>query len=295
MLGLLPRGTRLVACPPTTPSRVARRPRRDLVPVGDPGLRHRRRVASRATPSARTRPRWPSAAPTSGRAPRRRPVRRRSSRPGRRSSQTRRSPAASWRTTCAGKAVSGKTWYRILSVNGKSVKSLYGVTYLYAASGLFKDYVPPAFTRYTACRVNARTGPASSTTAKAVLPTDTKVLVATQVSGTSYSTTCSGKAVSGSAWYRITSVNGTSTQSLYGVSSVYAAAGLFKTTLTTTAAPTPTTHADPDPDSHARPRRRHRPRPRRPRHPTPKASTSAIGRESSTGRRSRQPARSSPS
>ena len=39
----------------------------------------------------------------------------------------------SWRTTCAGKAVSGKTWYRILSVNGKSVKSLYGVTYLYAA------------------------------------------------------------------------------------------------------------------------------------------------------------------
>ena len=85
----------------------------------------------------------------------------------------------------AGKAVAGKTWYRILSVNGKSVKSLYGVTYLYAASGLFKDYVPPAFTRYTACRANVRTGPASSTTSKAVLPTDTKVLVATQVSGTS--------------------------------------------------------------------------------------------------------------
>ena len=205
----------------------------------------------------------------------------------------------SWRTTCAGKAVSGKTWYRILSVNGKSVKSLYGVTYLYAASGLFKDYVPPAFTRYTACRVNARTGPASSTTSKAVLPTDTKVLVATQVSGTSYSTTCSGKAVSGSAWYRITSVNGTSTQSLYGVSSVYAAAGLFKTTLTTTAAPTPTPtprrpRRRPDPAPTATPHR-HRLRPRRPRHRTPRASTSAIGRESSTGRRSRQPARSSPS
>ena len=127
-------------------------------------------------------------------------------------------------------------------MNGKSVKSLYGVTYLYAASGLFKDYVPPAFTRYAACRVNVRTGPASSTTAKTVLPTDTKVLVATQVSGTSYSTTCSGKAVSGSAWYRITSVNGTSTQSLYGVSSS-----------------TPLRACS----------RRHSRRPRRPRRPTP--------------------------
>src|SRR6476646_11523487 len=44
MLGLLPRGTRLVACPPTAPSRVAHRPRRDLVPVSDPGLHHRRRL-----------------------------------------------------------------------------------------------------------------------------------------------------------------------------------------------------------------------------------------------------------
>jgi GH25 family lysozyme M1 (1,4-beta-N-acetylmuramidase) len=152
-----------------------------------------------------------------------------------------------WRTTCAGKTVSGKTWFRILSVNGKSVKSLFGVTYLYAADGLFKDYVPPAFTRYAACRVNARTGPASSTTAKAVLPIDTKVLVAAQVTGTSYSTTCSGAAVSGSAWYRITSVNNTSVQTLYGVSSVYAAAGLFKSTLTTSAAPPPTPSPTPTP------------------------------------------------
>ena len=167
---------------------------------------------------------------------------------------TARLTGGSWRTTCAGKAVSGKTWFRIVSINGKSVKSLYGVTYLYAATGLFKAYVPPAFTRYTACRVNARTGPASSATAKAVLPTDTKVLVATQVTGTSYSTTCSGKAVIGSAWYRITSVNGTTTQSLYGVSSVYAAAGLFKTTLTTAATPTPTPAPTPNPTPSATPK-----------------------------------------
>jgi hypothetical protein len=56
----------------------------------------------------------------------------------------------------------------------------------------------------------------------------------------------------------------------------------------TTAAPRP-----------RRPRHPRRPRlqrrPRRHRHRTPRASTSAIGRESSTGRRSRQLARSSPS
>jgi len=158
-----------------------------------------------------------------------------------------------WRTTCAGKAVSGNTWFRIYQINGKSIKSLYGVTYLYGAAGLFKDYVPPAFTRYAACRANVRTGPASSTTAKAVLPIDTKVLVATQVSGTSYSTTCSGKAVSGSTWYRITAVNGTSVQSKYGVSSVYAAAGLFKATLTTTSTPTPTPTPTPNPSATPKP------------------------------------------
>src|SRR5215204_1495107 len=44
----------------------------------------------------------------------------------------------SWRTTCAGKAVSGNTWYRIYSVNGRTIKSMFGVTYVYGASGLFK-------------------------------------------------------------------------------------------------------------------------------------------------------------
>jgi hypothetical protein len=44
----------------------------------------------------------------------------------------------SWSAVCAGKTVSGHLWYRISSVNGKSVKSLYGTTYLYAADGLFK-------------------------------------------------------------------------------------------------------------------------------------------------------------
>jgi SpoIID/LytB domain protein len=47
---------------------------------------------------------------------------------------------ASWRTVCAG-TKSGKTWYRISHVNGKTVRSLYGSTYLYAATGVLRS--PP--------------------------------------------------------------------------------------------------------------------------------------------------------
>lgn len=43
----------------------------------------------------------------------------------------------SWSTPCAGKTVSRSTWYRISAVNGRSVASTYGVTYLYGATGLF--------------------------------------------------------------------------------------------------------------------------------------------------------------
>jgi hypothetical protein len=42
-----------------------------------------------------------------------------------------------WSATCAG-AKSGLTWYRISAINGRSVSSLYGRTYLYAATGLLK-------------------------------------------------------------------------------------------------------------------------------------------------------------
>jgi hypothetical protein len=42
-----------------------------------------------------------------------------------------------WSTTCAGPR-SGSTWYRISAINGRSVSSLYGRTYLYAATGVLK-------------------------------------------------------------------------------------------------------------------------------------------------------------
>src|SRR5215210_1244592 len=43
----------------------------------------------------------------------------------------------SWSATC-GTSLSGSSWHRISAINGRSVASLYGVTYLYGASKLFK-------------------------------------------------------------------------------------------------------------------------------------------------------------
>ena len=48
----------------------------------------------------------------------------------------------SYSTTCI-TALSGNTWHRISAINGRSVSSLYGVTYLYGASKLFKAVVTP--------------------------------------------------------------------------------------------------------------------------------------------------------
>ncbi len=52
---------------------------------------------------------------------------------------------ASWRTDCAGPKA-GSTWHRISHVNGATVRSRYGVTYLYAAVGLLRQApaAPPA-------------------------------------------------------------------------------------------------------------------------------------------------------
>ena len=158
----------------------------------------------------------------------------------------------SWRTTCAGKPVHGRSWLRISAINGKSVRSTYGVSYLYAAAGLFKSVVT-TFTRYAACTTYLRTGPDRSTAAKALIKTDTKVTVAASVTGTSYNTTCAGNPAVGNGWYRITAVNGVSVSSLYGVSSVYAASGLFKTTATVQAAAAPTATPTPTPKPAATP------------------------------------------
>jgi lysozyme len=154
----------------------------------------------------------------------------------------------SWRASCAGKTLSGRYWYRISAINGKSVRTLYGVTYLYAASGLFKPYVAPTITKYAACPAYLRTSAATTATSKALIKTDTKVSVVTSVTGTSWSGTCAGSALSGKYWYRISAINGTSVKTLYGVSYLYGASGLFKPAITTTSStPTPTPSPTPTP------------------------------------------------
>ena len=156
-----------------------------------------------------------------------------------------------YRASCAGRTVSGGKWYRISAVNGRTVRSLYGVSYLYAATGLFRAATTtapaptptpaPATTWFTACAdVNVR---AASTTAgelKARLSAGVPVGVTATVTGGEWATECGGQLVAGSQWHRITTVNGQSVLSLYGVSAVYGAAGLFSPTVPApTPAPTP--------------------------------------------------------
>ena len=81
------------------------------------------------------------------------------------------------------------------AVNGKSVKSLYGVTYLYAAAGLFKT-VPVS--KYASCASSTSGAlPKAGSKALSRVKTDTMLTVVATVSGRSYDTTCAGKRVVG--------------------------------------------------------------------------------------------------
>jgi len=85
--------------------------------------------------------------------------------------------------------------------------------------------------------VNLRTGPATTYTRKAQVDAGAQLTVVAKVSGGSYRAQCAGDQ-SGSAWYKVSAINGKSVKSLYGVSYVYGARQLFKTLLIPT--PTPT-------------------------------------------------------
>ena len=151
-----------------------------------------------------------------------------------------------WSVRCGGHS-SGSGWWRISSINGKSVKSLYGVSYLYAARGLFKTLIT-SVNLVTACGgVQLRTGPKTTATLKVRLSTGARVTGYGTVSGSSWTTTCSGSKVTASKWYRITAVNGKSVKSLYGVTYLYGAKGLFKSAPKTTPTPTPTPTPKPTP------------------------------------------------
>jgi GH25 family lysozyme M1 (1,4-beta-N-acetylmuramidase) len=152
----------------------------------------------------------------------------------------------SWRTVCAGSTATGTSWYKLSVVSGKTAKTRYGVSYVYVASSLLKRLYNFSY-RKTACDgVAIRTSASTSGTKKVSLAAGTKVTTAGSVSGGSWSTTCAGKAVAGKTWYAIKEINGKSVRTLYGVSTVYGATGLFvlwtseSTASTSTPAPTPT-------------------------------------------------------
>jgi len=90
-----------------------------------------------------------------------------------------------------------------------------------------------------ACGVNLRTSARSTSTRMTTLKAGTAVTVAATWNGGSWSTTCGGKLVSGSTWHRIRAINGRSVLSLYGVSYVYGASGLFKTVTVQSPPPSP--------------------------------------------------------
>ncbi len=94
--------------------------------------------------------------------------------------------------------------------------------------------------------VNLRTGTSTAYAIKAKVGTSARVTVSATISGTRWSTVCSGSKA-GSTWHRITHVNGKTVRSLYGVTYLYAAAGLFRTVATATPTPTPTPAPTPTP------------------------------------------------
>ena len=95
-----------------------------------------------------------------------------------------------------------------------------------------------ATSKWTAnCAVNIRTSPKTTATIKKVIATGTIVTASATVTGGSWSATCK-TSVKGSTWLKIIAINGRSTTSLFGLSAVYAAKGLFKSGPNPTAAPT---------------------------------------------------------
>ena len=108
---------------------------------------------------------------------------------------------------------------------------------LFALSG---TSVLGATTLAAACDgVNLRTGASTSYAIKTSVKTGTTISVVATVTGGAWSSVCAGKAVAGSGWYRISAVNGKTVSSLYGVTYVYGATGLFKA-VTVPPPPTPT-------------------------------------------------------
>ena len=154
--------------------------------------------------------------------------------------------AGKWFARCDG-AHESRKWLKIVSINGKSTKSLYGRNAVFAAKWLFKyvktntpdpkpDPTPPPPAPTTSlvsnCEVRLRSSASTDADTHGVIGGNTIVTASGTVSGESWAAEC-GSSVSGSGWLKVTAVGGKSVTSLYGVSVVYAASGLFRAVTTT--------------------------------------------------------------
>jgi GH25 family lysozyme M1 (1,4-beta-N-acetylmuramidase) len=153
--------------------------------------------------------------------------------------------ADKWSARCGGRLESRK-WLKIISINGRSTESLFGRNAVFAAKWLFKfvkvvepDPEPtptptptPAPDPTTSnlvsnCAVRLRTTASTEAETTAIINENTLVTSSGNVTGGAWEAEC-GTTVAGDGWLKVTHVGGLSVTSLYGVSVVYAASGLFQ-------------------------------------------------------------------
>lgn len=130
-----------------------------------------------------------------------------------------------WHVRCAGSSATGRTWWKIAVINGKTASQRYHHRYVYAASTLFK--ATPVQLQAACGGARLRTGPRATAPTKTRLANGTRVTGTWLVPGGAWSFNCGGSK-SGHGWYRITAIDGVSVRSLYGTSALYAARGLLK-------------------------------------------------------------------
>ena len=131
-----------------------------------------------------------------------------------------------WHTKCGGHSDKGHRWYKIVSVNGKSAKALYGTRRVYAPRSLFNVVYMPLEARCDG--VLLRTSPRKGAPSKLKLAEGVRVRASGTVPGGDWATDCGGSS-SGHSWYRITRIGSRSVSSIFGVPALYANRGVLRT------------------------------------------------------------------
>lgn len=132
---------------------------------------------------------------------------------------------ARWHTKCGGRSDKGHRWYKIVSINGKSVQSLYGRRHVYAARSQFSVITMPL---EAACNgVRLRSDTRKGAPSKLKLAVGVRVTASSTVSGGNWSADC-GRVSSGHSWYRITRIGSRSVSSIFGVAALYAPRGMLR-------------------------------------------------------------------